>query len=385
MVEPPPGVGRPRAGQEDLDSERDGMQSRRSAPHRRGPRDGALEVRAGRPDDDAARDAFVAAQPEGGFAQRAGWLRAGERVFGHRRRDLVAWRDGRIVGVLPLARCERLLGPAHLISVPYGVCAGPLGEDELVVRVLVAAAVELARVERVGRLELRCDADPGLDDLATSDLYVAFARDLPAAGEDILTGLPKEERRLVRRARDRHGLELVEGAEHITDLERLFHDSKRRLGSPSLPLAWFQTLHEELGGAAVVHATRRVGITVAASLSFVHGDTISMYYVGTTPEANRAWAATSFMIAGLAEWARERGLSRFDLGRSRRDSGALAFKRNQGFEARPLAYRYHLVRSRTTPSFTPSNPRTRILREVWARLPRAVTHGLSPAAARYLP
>ncbi|MAF66764.1 MAG: hypothetical protein CMJ84_14035 [Planctomycetes bacterium] len=345
----------------------------------------ALEVRAGCAADDEERDAFVAAHPRGRFAQRAGWLRAGERVFGHARRDLVAWRAGRIVGVLPLARCRGLFGPPHLISVPYGVAAGPLGEDDFVVRSLVSTAVELARIERVGRLELRCEEDPGLADLTSSDLYVSFARDLPAVGEDLLAGLPKEERRLVRRARDRHGLELVEGTEYLADLERLFHDSKRRLGSPSLPPAWFRAVGEELGSAAVVHAARRGGRTLAASMSFVHGDTFAMYYIGTTPQANRECSATSFMIAELGEWARDKGLLRFDLGRSRRDAGTVAFKRNQGFEARSLAYRYHLVRSRSTPSFTPSNPRTRALRGAWSRFPGWLTRRLSPALARRLP
>ncbi len=361
------------------------MKPSRSGPSADSPQGASLEVRAARGEDDEARDALVAAHPQGRVAQRAGWLRAVERVFGHARRDLVAWRDGRIVGVLPLARCRGLFGPSHLISVPYGVGAGPLGEDGFVVRALVSAAVELARVERVGRLELRCEEDPGLGDLVCSDLYLAFTRDLPGKGEDLLASLPKEERRLVRRARDRHGLELVEGPDHLVDLERLFHDSKRRLGSPALPLDWFQALQEELASGAVVHATRRAGRTVAASMSFVHGDTFSMYYIGTTPEANREWSATSFMIAGLQEWARDHGLRRFDLGRSRRDSGAVAFKRNQGFEARPLAYRYHLLSSTSTPSFTPSNPRTRALRSTWSHLPPWLTRRLSRHLARRLP
>ncbi len=45
-----------------------------------------------------------------------------------------------------------------------------------------------------------------------------------------------------------------------------------------------------------------------------------------------------------------RGLRVFDLGRSRRDAGAVKFKRNQGFEPQPLHYAYGLLRSRKLPS-----------------------------------
>ncbi len=84
-------------------------------------------------------------------------------------------------------------------------------------------------------------------------------------------------------------------------------------------------------------------------------------------------------------WAIARGLSTFDLDRSRADAGAARFKRNQGFVAAPLHYAYLLVRDRELPSFHPSNPRTAALRRTWSRLPAPVCEALSGALARYLP
>jgi predicted N-acyltransferase len=171
----------------------------------------------------------------------------------------------------------------------------------------------------------------------------------------------------------------------VADLARLFHASKRRLGSPGLPLRWFQALLDELEGGAVVHVARRGSEPVAVSMSFVHAGEMAMYYIGTTPEANRSWSATSFLIVELQEWAIRRGLRLFDLGRSRKDAATVKFKRNQGFEPTPLHYRYHLVRSEHLPSFTPSNPRTAFLRRTWSRLPAWAAERLSSRLARYLP
>ena len=51
----------------------------------------------------------------------------------------------------------------------------------------------------------------------------------------------------------------------------------------------------------------------------------------------------------------------------------------------PLAYRYALLSSSGLPALTPSNPRTKVLREVWARLPGWLARPLSDRLSRYLP
>ena len=91
------------------------------------------------------------------------------------------------------------------------------------------------------------------------------------------------------------------------------------------------------------------------------------------------------MYLALQEWAVARGFKRFDFCRSRVDSGAYEFKRHQGFEPTQLHYRFHLVRHRHTPTFTPSNPRTAVLRSLWSRLPLWAARSLSERLARYLP
>ena len=91
------------------------------------------------------------------------------------------------------------------------------------------------------------------------------------------------------------------------------------------------------------------------------------------------------MYMSLQEWSVAGGYRIFDFGRSRKDSGAFRFKQNQGFEPRDLNYRFLLVRDGGLPSLNPSNPKTRVLRETWSRLPLWLTRRLSSRASRYLP
>jgi FemAB-related protein (PEP-CTERM system-associated) len=345
----------------------------------------ALEVRACDAGQDGERDAFVRAHPRGTVFHLAGWRRAVLSAFRHAPRDLAAVEGDRIVGVLPLARCRKLPSGADLVSVPYGVYGGPIGESPEIERALVAEAVALGKREKVGRVELRCVRDPGVPGLAASELYATFVRELPATQDEVMTRMPKRARAEVRKAIEKHGLVMEEGTRFVPDLARLFGESKQRLGSPGLPRAWFEALATELGDACACHAAVRAGEVVAATMSFVLGDTVCFYYIGTSAEANRTYNATNFLTTRLQEWGVGKGLRRFDLSRSRVGTGSFSFKENQGFTPTPLAYRYALIGSRGLPALTPSNPRTKILRDAWTRLPGWLARGLSGRLSRYLP
>lgn len=343
----------------------------------------ALEIRPLQPADEAAVESWVRGAPGATFFHRVGWRRAVQRVFGHELCDLVAWREGRVVGLLPLSRSPGLRGKS-LISSPYAVYGGPVADAREVELGLATEACELADRERVRRLELRCLDDLGLA-LAPSDLYATFIQDLPDDPAKVLASIPKKARAEARKARERHGLTLAQGRWYAPDLHRLFLANKRKLGSPGLPRAWFDELLATFGEQCVVHMVHKGTQPLMAVMSFVWRDTLLAYYAGTADGADREYSASNFMYLALREWAVERGLKRFDFGRSRKDAGAFSFKEHQGFVPRDLHYRYHLVRDRELPSFTPSNPKTKVLRDAWAKLPPWVNSRLSNVFARYLP
>lgn len=375
-----------------------------SLPEQPAPSPG-VEIRASSAELDPERDAFVAGHPRGTLFHGSRWRRAINATFGHQGQDLLALQAGRVVGVLPLMLVPSLPSGQNLISAPYGVYGGPLGVDRAIETALLEAALGLARSLGVGRLELRCREPllglpvpaPSPEDppaprppwkdphgLYHSALYWTFLRDLPESSQDVLGSLPKKARAEARKARERHGLKLVEGSWYLDDLHRMFVRNKHSLGSPSLPLRLFRTLLAIYGSDASVHLVHVDRKPLSAVLCFAHGDTLIAYYSGTAPDADRTYSASNFMYLALQEWAVAKGFRRFDFCRSRRDSGAFDFKRHQGFQPIPLDYAYAFIKKQGLPSFTPSNPRTKVLRDTWSRLPIALTERVSPLLARYL-
>lgn len=344
----------------------------------------AIEVRPSTPADDAACDAFVEGHERGTFFHLTGWRNVVERVFGHAPMGFVATTGGDVCGVLPLMGCRGMRGGRALISMPYAVYGGPVGVTHEVELALYEAAERHALKLGVKRLELRCLDDPGLE-VTPSDLYSTFIKTLPERAEDVLAGMPKKARADARKARKDHGLVLDEGRWYVADLVRLFHRNKRSLGSPAMPAEWFAALLVEFGERATVHLVRRESEPVAAVMSFLFRDTVLAYHSGTGEDVDRNYKASVFMYMALQEWCVEHGYQSFDFGRSRKDSGPFTFKCHQGFEPRDLHYRYRLVRDRSMPSLNPSNPKTKVLRDTWSRLPLWLTSALSAPAAKYLP
>jgi FemAB-related protein (PEP-CTERM system-associated) len=348
-----------------------------------GPEGAPVEVRRTRAADEEERRAFVAAHPQATFFHQRGWARFVERTWGHGDRELVACRDGRIVGVLPLMSCPAGLGGTRLVSSPYAVYGGPLALEPRVTGELARAAHELGRSERARYVELRCLEDPGLGWPGTA-LYWTFQRELPREPGEVLARMPKKARAEARKGRERFALELGQGSWYVRDLARLFERNKQALGSPALPLAHFEGLLAEFRDACFVHVVRDAKRPIAAVLSLAFRDTLVAYYAGSEAGADREKSASNFMYLALQEWAVERGFRVFDFCRSRADSGAFAFKRHQGFEPTALNYRFDLLRDGKVPDFHPSNPRTRLLRRVWSRLPVGLARALSKPLAKRL-
>jgi FemAB-related protein (PEP-CTERM system-associated) len=344
-----------------------------------------LTIRRATAADDPAWDALVLGAVEGTVFHRPHWLRAACSRFGHMDRTLVAVdaRDD-LVGVLPLVECRGLGSGRAWISVPYAVYGGAVAAREGAVEDLHGAAARLAQEERIGRLELRCRRDPGLDWQA-SDLHEGFSRVLPEDAAEVLRSMPKKARADARRARRDLGLELEEGLWYLPDLVRLFQRNKQALGTPALPYAWFEDLVHADPDHTHLHVVRRGREVLAAVLSFSYQGELHAYYSGTAEGADRSSKASSFLYCALQEWAIERGFTRFDFGRSRIGSGAHDFKRRQGFEPEPLGYRTLLVRDRTLPSLNPSNPRTAWAQRVWSGLPRDLAVPLGGYLSRFLP
>ncbi len=341
---------------------------------------GNLEIAPLSAADRAAWDAYVEAHPEGTFFHRSGWMDAIEQGFGHRCHHLLARRDGRIVGVLPLGEIRSRLFGHSLISTPFCVYGGPVADDRTVEDALIESACDLAERLGVDYLELR-NRRPMRPDWPRKDLYVTFRRRIEADDEANMKAIPRKQRAMVRK-----GIKAGLRSEVDADTDRLFEaysESVRNLGTPVFPKRWFETLRQVFGDDCEILTVTREGRTLASVMSFRFRDEILPYYGGGTAEA-RDCKGNDFMYWEVMRRAAAQGLRWFDYGRSKRDTGSFSFKKNWGFDPEPLYYEYYLVKAGALPDVSPKNPKYRYFIALWQRLPLWLSRRLGPLLARSL-
>ena len=341
----------------------------------------ALAVRPFAPADARPWDEFVAACPAATFFHRIGWRDIIGGVFRHRCHYLVAERDGRLTGVLPLVEVKsRMFGHA-LVSLPFAVYGGVAAADATSARALIDASVALARKLGVAHLELR-NRTVQCVDWPRQDLYVTFRKALLSDVDANMLTIPRKQRAMVRKGIKNGLASAVE-----TSVDRffaLYSDNVHRHGTPPFPRRYFARLKEVFGDdCEVLVVTSRDGQPVSGVMSFYFRDEVLPFYAGDTTAA-RDLAANDFKYWELMRRACERGVAVFDFGRSKQGTGSFDFKKNWGFEPTPLSYEYCLLKRDSVPQNNPLNPKYRALIALWRRLPRSVANAVGPMIVRNL-
>jgi len=327
-----------------------------------------------------AWDDFVRATLGGTFFHLSAWREVIRRAFGHRCHYLYAEQDGVITGVLPLAHVKSRLFANALISTPFCVYGGPVAVDRASRQGLEDAAAQLARRLNVDYLELR-NLSAGRADWVQKPLYVTFRKSLATDVEENFRAIPRKQRAMVRK-----GIEAGLKAEIDAGVDRLYRayaQSLRNLGTPVFSKRYLRLLKAQFGDDCEVLTVTKDGELVASVMSFYFKDEVLPYYGGGVAAA-RELKGNDFMYWEVMKRACERGITVFDYGRSKRDTGSYRFKKHWGFEPMELHYQYLLVNAKEMPNLSPTNPRYEKAIAAWKRLPLVVTNGLGPWLARSL-
>lgn len=325
-------------------------------------------------------DEFVADHPETELFHRPAWTRGVEQGTGQRGRYLIAEDGaGRLAGLLPLTRIRSPLVGSALVSTGFGVGGGIVAGTGAAIEALAGAAWSLAEREGCPSVTLRGGSLP--DGWRREEgVYAGFIRDLPAGDEAILKSIPRKQRAEVRRSLAL-GLEaeLGRGPRSHADHYAVYAESVRNLGTPVFPRALFDAMAREWGEDCDIVTIRSQGRPVASVLSFYFKGVVHPYWGGGTSAA-RTLRANDLLYYSLMRHAADRGCTRFDFGRSKHGTGAFAFKKNWGFEPRPLTYAARGARR----DLDPRSPRYRLQTAAWRRLPLPLANRLGPLLARGL-
>lgn len=324
-----------------------------------------------------AWDEYVLQADDSTFFHLFEWGSVLREAFDFRPHYLAAKRGDRIVGVLPLCELGPPRRPRCLLSLPFAVDGGVCASDAEARLALERAAIDLAERRGVRHLELR-DGLGGEGFHVAEGLNYRFRRAIFPTDEENLAAMRPNQRRMVRIGKQA-GLAAANEPDQVDAFHSLFAHSMRRLGTPVFSREYFRCLRRRFADRSAIFLVRHGGLPVAASFVFLFKDTVAPYYVGSRREFFRL-ATNDFLYWEMMRWARDRGLTMFDFGRSRLGTGAFEFKRHWGFVPEPMRYRIH-TRGAAPPPEKPGRLLA-LARAVWPRVPLPVTTALGPFLMR---
>lgn len=326
-------------------------------------------------------DLFVDNCPNATFFHRSGWKGVIEKVFGHECYFFFVEQGEEIVGLLPLVHVKSVLFGNSLISTGFTIGGGPVTSNSETLPALENEALLLAEQLDVDHIEYRGGKSHHPDWVQKSDLYASFVRDIDADNEKNMLAIPRKQRAMVRKG-IKAGLTSVID-DHPERLHHIYATSVRNLGTPVFSKKLFETLIETFGEDVDIVTIENDGVAIASVMNFYFRNEVLPYYGGGTFAA-RPVAGNDFMYWEVMRRAAEKGITRFDFGRSKRETGAFNFKKNWGFEPVSLTYEFKLRKSDNIPEINPTNPKYRIFIEAWKRLPLPIAKIIGPMISRNL-
>lgn len=310
---------------------------------------------------------YLATRQEPTLWADARWGAIHQEVYGNRSTYLTARRERRIVGVLPLVLQKGLLFGMHLCSVPWFDSAGLFADDRAAEEALLASAGEVRQQAGAKWVELRQRQPLAVGLPARTDkVTLEFA--LPADPEELWKALKAKVRNLVRKPQ-KEGLATVRGgAELLGEFYAIYLRTMRDLGSPPHALRFFQRLCAAFGEQVGVFVTRRDAQPLAAGLTLRDGAVVRLPWAGSDWRF-RSTSANMLLYWDMIADACRGGAATFDFGRSTRDGGTYAFKRQWGAEEVPLTWQFLLPPGEQLPELRPDSGKFKLLVACWKKLP----------------
>jgi serine/alanine adding enzyme len=331
----------------------------------------------------AVSEAYVESHPDASAYHRPIWLDIVKAAFGHDTKYLVAERDDRVVGVLPLVFFRSRLFGRFAVSMPFFNYGGILADDIEAERQLLERAIAETQAAGGSHLELR-HVRQHFAELTPRKHKVAMELALAPDAEQQWSALDRKIRNQVRKA-EKSGLQAEEGGvELLPAFYEVFAHNMRDLGTPVYSRKLFREVLTRVPDASRLCVVRSEGRPVAASLVHWHGATIEVPWASALRAFN-PMCANVFLYWHMVRAAIGRGMRTFDFGRSTPDEGTFHYKKQWGAEPRPLVWEYWTAKGNAVPQMNPGNPKFDLAIRTWQRLPIRVATALGPLVVRNIP
>ncbi len=334
------------------------------------------------PVEHAAWDEFVDGRAGANCYHARAWHTAARAAYRLRAPMLVARErpGGPIRGVLPLFIVPKL-PRRYATTGMFGAYAPLLADTAEAGAALLREALRVARDAGATHLSLKALGDePPLPGFARSDAYAIATLDLAPDADAMWKRVGSKIRNMVRKG-EKSALTLRTGRDLVDDCYDVLAENYHRLGTPIYGRPLVRAIVDAFGPRAQVFALAHAGRVVAAAITLRHRDTVTVPFASARPSA-LALSPNHLLYWEIVKAACRDGARVLDFGRSKRDTGPLAFKLHWGAKLLPQPLFHYPLAGSPPPADGALSPAESLVNRLWPRLPRRVADTLGPLLCR---
>ena len=254
-------------------------------------------------------------------------LRAIGRGLNHKCFMILAERNDRVVGLLPLVFMTSPFFGRHLVSLPYVNWAGAIAEDDKIAVGLVDEAIKIADEYDVKYLELRQEQaieHPRLTPPQSNKVQMRV--DLPDSEQAAWKMIRSSVRSQIRKG-DKQGFRIEFGGQSLLDdFYRVFSINMRDLGTPVFGRGLFREFLTQMPDESELCVTYLDDQPIACSLVW-HIGNITQVPSASALQSHRSTAVNTWMYWQIMRRSIEKKMKVFDFGRSTAEGPTYEFKR----------------------------------------------------------
>jgi FemAB-related protein (PEP-CTERM system-associated) len=331
-------------------------------------------------------DNYVYSNENATIYHKIGWKRIIEKTFNHSSHFLLAEKDGKICGILPLVLMKSRIFGRSLISLPFIDHSGLIADTQEIASLLCGKAIELAQKFEVDFLELRNQIEIKHPSLITASHKVNFVLTLDPDPNFLWKKVFHENIRNKVRKAIKHNLYVESGnSDHfINNFYHVFSKNMRDLGTPVYPKKFFVNIAKELPQNMLIFLVYNEGQVIGGKLVLLFKDTVHFIYHSSMREYARL-APNNLLYWEAIQYSCKHNYKYCNMGRSNKNSGPFYFKKQWGGEEHQLYWQYYLNNANQVPNLSPSNLRFSLAINIWKRMPLKLTQIIGPIIAKHIP
>jgi serine/alanine adding enzyme len=325
-------------------------------------------------------DEFVFSSPTATVSHLYSWRRIITESYGHKPFYLMARRDNKITGILPLIQVKSRLFGNVLASMPFQDYGGIVANDEETFRALLYQALLLKKECGSESIELRHFNPHFSSEGRLRGDKATLLLDISAGSENLWKSFSPKVRNQIRKAQ-KSGLSTQSGgAELLEEFYRPFSVNMRDLGSPVHHHRFFEKIFSVFGNNAKILLVRE-GVQTVGGLIALFFKNIAIVPWASCYREYFPKCPNNLLYWDALQLACTLNCTTFDFGRSSFGSGTYNFKLQWG--AKPISLHWQIYSNNDKLTLSESNI-FRIASVIWKHIPVPFASYLGPYLRKYL-